>query len=198
MTLPLKKINNLLLASSSPRRIALLNQIGIQPQEICPADIIEIPLKKELPVDFVQRMAMEKAQAVANKKEGFFILSADTIVAVGRRILGKAKNIEEAKDYLKLLSGRRHRVYTSMVLSNPLTGMFQQRTEYTHVKFKRLHPAELDHYLSTNEWKGKAGAYGIQGFASCFVQHINGSYSTILGLPLNKLYNLLSSNKLIP
>lgn len=193
-----KKVKNLLLASSSPRRIELLNQIGIQPFDISPANIEEIPLKNELPIKFAERMALEKAEAICKTKRDFFILSADTIVAVGRRIIGKPKDSTEARIFLNLLSGRRHRVYTSVVLYNPLKNKFHQKTEYTHIKMKRLHPEEISAYLSTSEWKGKAGAYGIQGFASCFIEHLNGSYSTVLGLPLNKVYALLSSNNLMP
>ncbi len=198
MSLPLKIIDKLILASSSPRRLDLLNQMGIMPRCVYPANIDETPLKKELPRVFVQRMALEKAQAVSNKNLNSFVLAADTIVAVGRRILGKPANAKEALNFLTLLSGKRHRVYTAITLYNPLTKYFHQKTEYTHVRFKNLHSDEIMFYLSTGEWEGKAGAYSIQGFASCFIQNINGSYTNVIGLPLSSVYALFLSNNLSP
>jgi septum formation protein len=184
---------SLVLASASPRRLSLLGQLGIFPNAVCPAEIDEISLKNELPRNIAQRLAEEKAKAVAPKFEGQFLLSADTVVAVGRRALGKAENDAEARDYLKLLSGRRHRVYTGVTLITPV-GKTISRLVSSSVTFKALGEYELKSYLDTDEWQGKAGGYAIQGRAASFVRCIQGSYSNVVGLPLHEVSNMLIGN----
>lgn len=182
----------LILASASPRRRDLLAQIGIIPQEILPAAMDETPKKGETPEAYVTRLAKEKARLVAQQRPRTHVLAADTTVACGTRILGKAETAEEAKQFLLLLSGRRHRVYTGVAMINA-QGKERSRTVCTMVQFKRLHPQELDAYLATEEWRGVAGAYRIQGFAARFVKSINGSYTNVVGLPLYETYALLST-----
>ena len=177
----------LTLASASPRRLALLAQIGITPDAVAPADIDETPRKGELPRAYVARMAAEKAQAVA--AEGY-VLAADTVVAVGRRILGKPADSAEAADSLRLLSGRRHRVTTAVCLR--LADRVWARRVETVVRMKRLSDAEIAGYLRSGEWRGKAGGYAIQGLAAAFVPAINGSYSAVVGLPLAETAMLLA------
>lgn len=174
----------LVLASASPRRIELLSLIGIEPDEIIPADIDETPVKGELPRVLVQRLAMGKAAAVANDFTGeAYILAADTIVAVGRRILGKPETLAEAEAFLRLLSGRAHQVMSGVCVQAP-DGRVSSRVVLTRVRFKRLTDREIADYLAGDEWQGKAGAYAIQGRAGAFVMSLNGSYSSVMGLPL--------------
>lgn len=180
----------LILASASPRRLALLAQIGVEPDAVCPADIDETPLKAELPRLHAVRLAAEKAKTVALKESGAFIIAADTVVACGRRILPKATNEAEARACLALLSGRAHRVYTAIALIDP-QGCLRERLSETRVQFKRLSHAELEAYVASGQWQGKAGGYGIQGYASAFVRSLNGSYSGVVGLPLFELKALL-------
>lgn len=180
----------LILASASPRRLALLAQIGVEPDAICPADIDETPLKAELPRLHAVRLAAEKAKTVALKQSRAFILAADTVVACGRRILPKATTEAEARACLALLSGRAHRVYTAIALIDP-QGCLRERLSETRVQFKRLSDAELEAYVASGQWQGKAGGYGIQGYASAFVRSLNGSYSGVVGLPLFELKALL-------
>jgi len=177
----------LILASASPRRAELLAQIGVVPDATIPADIDETPLKAELPRVYVARIALAKANTV--QADGL-ILAADTTVAVGRRILGKPADAAEAVKFLMLLSGRRHRVITSVALR--LKGRIWQRTVETSVKFKRLSDAELSGYLRSMEWQGKAGGYAIQGLGASFIPAINGSYTNVVGLPLAETANLLT------
>jgi septum formation protein len=180
----------LILASSSPRRRELLAQIGIVPDAIDPADIDETPRKDELPLQHAQRLAAEKAQRVAQRYPGAFVLGADTVVGCGRRILPKAETIEQARACLKLLSGRRHRVHGGIAVVTP-GGKLVQRRVTTAVAMKRLSPQELDAYLDSREWQGKAGGYAIQGLAARFVREIIGSYSNVVGLPLFETAMLL-------
>jgi septum formation protein len=180
----------LILASSSPRRRELLAQIGIVPAAIDPADIDETPLKDELPPNHAQRLAVEKAQLVAKRHPGAFVLGADTVVGCGRRILPKAETIEQARTCLNLLSGRRHRVHGGVALVTP-EGKLLKRQVTTAVAMKRFSPQELDAYLAGKEWDGKAGGYAIQGRAACFVREIIGSYSNVVGLPLFETATLL-------
>jgi septum formation protein len=180
----------LILASSSPRRRELLAQIGIAPAAIDPADIDETPLKDELPPNHAQRLAVEKAQLVAKRHPGAFVLGADTVVGCGRRILPKAETIEQARTCLHLLSGRRHRVHGGVALITP-EGKLLKRQVTTAVAMKRFSPQELDAYLASKEWDGKAGGYAIQGRAACFVREIIGSYSNVVGLPLFETATLL-------
>ncbi len=181
----------LILASASPRRLELLAQVGIVPNKIIPAEIDETPQKQELPRVYVARVAAEKAAVVALQYPEATILAADTIVACGRRILGKPANAHEAAKMLNLLSGRRHRVYTSVCVHQPLQPI-RQKTVLTQVQLKRLSDAEITAYIASNEWQGKAGGYAIQGRAAAFIPAIHGSYSSVMGLPLAETMALLN------
>ena len=180
----------LILASSSPRRRELLAQIGIVPDAIDPADIDETPRKGELPLRHAQRLATEKARLVAERHPGAFVLGADTVVACGRRILPKAETEGEARACLALLSGRRHRVHGGIALVTP-QGKLVRRRVTTVVALKRLTPREIEDYLASGEWQGKAGGYAIQGLAARFVRELIGSYSNVVGLPLYETVTLL-------
>ena len=186
----------LVLASASPRRLALLQQIGVEPDALVPAEIDETPKKTELPRSLATRLAMEKAVAAQRlvkargELDGAFIIAADTVVSVGRRILPKCDLAAEAAQCLRLLSGRAHRVYTSVVLVTP-KGAKRQKLVKTRVRFKRLSSAEMEAYLASGEWRGKAGGYAIQGLAGAFVEDINGSYSAVVGLPLVDVHRML-------
>ena len=187
----------LVLASGSPRRLGLLNQVGIKPDALRPSDVDETPIKGELPRAYATRLARAKAEAAlasASRDQelaGAFIISADTVVAVGRRILPKAELIDEAQQCLRLLSGRNHQVTTAVCLVTPKSG-FRQRLSETRVRFKRLSGEDIEAYLATGEWQGKAGGYAIQGLAGAFVVKISGSYSNIVGLPLYETVSLLA------
>ena len=181
---------NLVLASASPRRASLLHQIGIVPDHIIPAYIDEAPLKGELPRQLVARLSAGKAISVSKENSGSFILAADTVVACGKRILSKAETPEQARIFLELLSGRRHKVVGGLAIISP-DGKIYKRIVETHVTFKRLSLKDLDLYLASGEWQDKAGAYAIQGLAARFVRVINGSYSNVVGLPLFETSQLL-------
>ena len=181
----------LILASASPRRLDLLAQIGITPDLVKPADIDETPLRGELPRAYVSRLAPEKARAIANTFPDDFVLAADTTVALGRRILEKAGDAQEAEKFLKLLSGRRHKVMTAVTLVAP-NGSSTHRLVLTDVMVKRLTKSDIRDYLDSGEWQGKAGAYGIQGRAESFIKAIIGSYSNVVGLPLYEVKALLT------
>jgi septum formation protein len=181
----------LVLASASPRRLELLRQLGIVPDRVDPADIDETPTRDELPPGHVVRLAEAKALAVQPRHPGAFILAADTVVACGRRILPKAEDEATARACLTLLSGRRHRVYGGVALVTP-SGEIAIRRVVTQVAFKRLSKTELDAYLTTGEWHGKAGGYAIQGCAAAFIPWIAGSYSNVVGLPLSETAQLLA------
>ncbi len=178
----------LILASASPRRAALLAQIGVTPTRIDPQDIDEQPRRDEQPRPHAERLAREKAQAAATP--GSFVLAADTVVAVGRRILPKAETEAQARACLTLLSGRRHHVITALVLVAP-DGTSGARTSESTVVFARLTEAQVAAYLQTGEWAGKAGGYAIQGAAAAFVRALHGSYSGVVGLPLFETAQLL-------
>ncbi len=186
----------LVLASGSPRRLALLQQAGIEPNALRPPSIDETPSKGEMPRTLVNRLALEKARAAQKlilqdeDLSDAYVLAADTIVARGRRILTKPTTIEEAAASLKLLSGRSHRVYTSVCLITPQNAV-RVRLVDTRVRFKVLGRDEINSYLSTDEWRGKAGGYAIQGLASVFVLDIIGSYTNVVGLPLAQVVNML-------
>ena len=181
----------LILASASPRRIALLQQIGIEPDDIMPAEIDEEPKSAEHPRSLAKRLASEKAQTAKSRlTEPSFVLAADTVVVVGRRILPKCEFLDEASNSLRLLSGRAHRVYTGVALVTP-KGALRVRLVETKVRFKRISSQELEAYLASGEWRGKAGGYAIQGLAGAFVVKLSGSYSSVVGLPLNETANLL-------
>ena len=187
----------LVLASASPRRLALLAQIGVEPDAVIPADIEETPQRSESPRALVQRLALEKADIAAGrarKREDIgpaLVLAADTIVCVGRRILPKCEISDEAEACLRLLSGRAHRVYTGLALVTP-GGARRHRLVETRVRFKRLSREDLSAYLASGEWRGKAGGYAIQGFAGAFVVRLIGSYSGVVGLPLAETAALLA------
>ena len=187
------KTSKLILASSSPQRLSLLKTIGIKPDKVVPANIKEIPDKKEKPKDFVIRMSKEKAFDVAKENSNSFILSGDTIVAAGRRIIGKPSDRNEAKEILSLLSGRRHRVLSAFTLIKPdlkeITKLVTSK-----VKFSRLSENDLNEYLDTEEWRGKAGGYAIQSKASSFVPWISGSYTGVMGFPVYEVKNVLFSS----
>jgi septum formation protein len=180
----------LILASASPRRRELLAQIGITPDEILPAEIDESVREGELPRAHAQRLAGEKAATVSASRRGALILAADTIVACGRRILPKAEDEATARTCLELLSGRAHRVYTALSLSGPDEER-RQRIVETRVKVKRLDGQDVDAYLASNEWRGKAGGYAIQGLFAAHVVAVIGSYSNVVGLPLYETAALL-------
>ncbi len=173
----------LVLASASPRRLSLLEQIGIRPDKIVPAAIDETPLAGELPRAHASRLAKEKALAVAKDYPDAIVLAADTVVACGRRILGKATDEKQARKFLELLSGRRHRVIGGITFCEP-GGALCSRVVETVVKFRRLTEADIDAYLKSGEWRDKAGAYAIQGVAGAWVSYIGGSYSNVVGLSL--------------
>lgn len=183
----------LVLASASPRRLALLEQIGVRPDSVDPADIDETAAAKELPRDLALRLAREKAEAVVDRHQNAFLLSADTVVAVGRRALGKAETAGEARAYLSLLSGRRHQVHTGITLITP-AGKRIARVVSTTVIFKALDISEINAYIASDEWHGKAGGYAIQGRAAALIRQIQGSYSNVVGLPLFEVANLLQGN----
>lgn len=189
---------SLILASASPRRLDLLGQIGAKPLHVLPADIDESEKPGELPKDYALRMACEKAEAVAARPDcppGSWILAADTVVAVGRRILPKADSPEQAKVCLDLLSGRAHRIYGGIALISPEQRCTTRVVE-TRVQFKRLDQAEMSAYLSSSEWEGKAGGYAIQGRAAVFVRAIQGSYSNVVGLSLSDVYAMMTGQGL--
>lgn len=179
-----------MLASASPRRLDLLRQIGLEPDAIDPADIDEGAAKGELPVAHARRLAAAKLAAVAARHPGAFVLAADTVVACGRRILPKTVDAGAARTCLMLLSGRRHRVLGAVEVKAP-DGRRLGRLVTTAVTFKRLSSDEIERYLASGEWRGKAGGYAIQGFASAFIPSINGSYSNVVGLPLAETWAML-------
>ena len=186
----------LVLASASPRRLTLLAQVGVEPDALRPSTIDEEPRKGEMPRSLVTRLARAKAEAardqIANDKEvaDGYVLAADTIVAVGRRILVKPRFVEEALASLQLLSGRNHRVLTGLCLVTP-DDRLRQKIVDTRVRFKRLSKEEMEAYIASREWRGKAGGYAIQGLAGCFVQKVVGSYTNVVGLPLTETVNML-------
>jgi septum formation protein len=187
----------LVLASGSPRRLGLLNQGGIEPDELLPADIDELPITGELPRACATRLARAKAEAAlegvrrSEELRGAFIVAADTVVAVGRRILPKAELLDEAAQCLRLLSGRNHRVYSGVCVVTPKEA-FRQRLVESRVRFKRLTQEDLEAYLASGEWRGKAGGYAVQGLAGAFVVKIVGSYTNVVGLPLYETMALLA------
>jgi len=187
----------LILASASPRRLALLNQIGIEPEHLVPAHVDETPELGELGRKLARRLADSKALTAQNRARqtgiagNALVLAADTVVALGRRILPKAETMDEAATALRLLSGRSHRVYTGVCLLNP-AGQAHRRLVETKIRFKRLSAREIESYLASAEWRDKAGGYAIQGIAGAFVQKLSGSYHAVVGLPLYETVALLS------
>ena len=186
----------LILASGSPRRLALLEQAGLRPDLLLPTEIDETPEKRESPRKLAARLARAKA-AVAlrtvrgDRQDPAYILAADTVVAVGRRILPKTEAVDEATACLRLLSGRSHRVYTAVCLVTPKEA-FRERLVESRVRFKRLSREEIEAYLASGEWRGKAGGFAVQGLAGCFVVKLVGSYTAVVGLPLQETVSLLA------
>jgi len=186
----------LVLASASPRRFALLCQAGLEPDLLNPADIDETAKKRETPRALVARLAKEKAKKALTMPQvealsgDVFVLAADTVVALGRRVLGKPETAAEASEMLQLLSGRAHKVFTSISLITP-SGSQKTRIVDSKVRFKRLSREDIDSYLICDEWRGKAGAYAIQGRAGAFVRYLSGSYTGVVGLPLFETVSML-------
>lgn len=188
----------LVLASGSPRRIELLQQAGIEPDRVYPADIDETPHRAEHPRSLAKRLAHGKAEAARARlaaqpdAEPYLILAADTVVSVGRRILPKAETLDDAEYCLRFLSGRSHRVYSGVSLITP-DGRQHDRIVETRVRFKRLSQDEIEGYLASGEWRGKAGGYAIQGIAGVFVVKLVGSFTNVIGLPLYETVGLLTA-----
>lgn len=180
----------LILASASPRRLDLLKQIGIVPDRVIPTRIDEIAHAGETPRDLARRLAEEKVGAVAKENPAAYVLGADTVVACGRRVLPKAESQAQAKQFLQLLSGRRHKIFGGLCLAAP-NGTMRSKVVVTTVAFKRLSDREIDAYIQSNEWLDKAGAYAIQGLAAIYVRQIGGSYSNVVGLSLYETQGLL-------
>jgi septum formation protein len=180
----------LILASASPRRVDLLKQVGIVPDQIIPASIDETEHKGELPREAALRLSIKKAQAVATKNPDAFILAADTLVACGRRILPKTETEDQARKCLELLSGRRHHVYGGIALITP-EGKIHSKLADTMVQFKRLTEIETENYIQSGEWRGVAGGYAIQGRAASFVKFLGGSHSNVVGLSLYDTMRIL-------
>lgn len=186
----------LVLASASPRRLTLLAQVGIEPDGLRPSSIDELPKRSEMPRALCLRLARAKAEAgrdqIVNDVDlaDAYLLAADTVVAVGRRILTKPVTVEEAVECLTLLSGRSHRVRTALCLITP-DDRVRTKVVDTRVRFKRLSKEEIESYIASREWRGKAGGYAIQGLAGCFVQKLTGSYTNVVGLPVTEVVNLL-------
>ncbi|MBL4725287.1 MAG: Maf-like protein [Rhizobiaceae bacterium] len=187
----------LLLASGSPRRLQLLQQAGIEPEHLSSVNADETPQKGEAPRSLAKRLCKEKALlAMENVRrseelQGSYILAADTVVGIGRRILPKAEMLDEASMCLRLLSGRSHRVYTGVTLVTP-KGAMRHRLVETRLRFKRLSRDEMEAYLASGEWRGKAGGYAIQGIAGSFIVKLVGSYTNVVGLPLYETVSLLT------
>jgi septum formation protein len=187
----------LVLASGSPRRVSLMNQAGIEPDALRPADVDETPHQGELPRVCANRLAYAKATTALNgigpddDVYDAFILAADTVVAVGRRILPKPELVDEAAQCLRLLSGRSHRVYTALCLITPKR-RYRQRVVETRVRFKRLSNEDIESYLGSGEWRGKAGGYAAQGLGGTFIVKLVGSYTNVVGLPLYETISLLA------
>lgn len=183
----------LVLASASPRRRELLSQIGIVPAKVLPADIDETPHTGEAPKAYAERLAAEKAAAIAPQAEGALVLAADTVVALGHRILPKAEDEKTARTCLALLSGRRHRVISGISMVLP-SGKQLTKSVTTTVAFKRLSAQDVERYIACGEWDGKAGGYAIQGLAATFVRFLSGSYSNVVGLPLFEVGGWLNAH----
>ncbi len=182
----------LVLASASPRRLDLLARIGVVPDAVRPADLDEEPRKNELPRPHALRLASEKAAAISAAEPDALVLAADTVVAVGRRILPKVEDEETLRRCMALLSGRRHRVLTAVALTAPGQKLRTRLVE-TVIAMKALSAQEIDHYASLDEWRGKAGGYALQGYGEVYVRFMAGSWSSVVGLPLAETRHLLKS-----
>ena len=190
-----KITKGLVLASASSRRLELLHKINIVPEIIQAANIDETPKKKEKPIEYCKRLAREKGDFVFQNYPDMTVLSADTIVFCSNKIFEKASSDEEARSFLNFFSGRKHSVLTAIYLRNK--NLSKIKYSISKVTFIRLEKKDIDIYLATREWENKAGAYAIQGYAERFVKTINGSYSNIVGLPLQQAFNLLKTSNLI-
>ncbi len=182
------------LGSQSPRRKYILEQIQVYPDVIQPADIDETPHKNEKPLPYVERMAIEKLEALIpefQKDEHTFIITGDTIVKAGQRILGKSDTADEARDMLKFLSGRSHEVVSSVALYSPLTQKTTHKQSVSRVKMKRLSHKDIEDYITLKQWEGCAGSYQIHGYGGAFVQKVSGSYTGIMGFPVSVIRNML-------
>ena len=188
---------DLILASASPRRLDLLARLGVSPAKVDPADCDETPHKAEVPLAYARRIAAEKAQVVAARHPGAAVLAADTVVAAGRRILGKAESADEVRQCLGLLSGRRHRVHSAVTVIDA-AGVARHRVSTSILAFKPLSPAEIDAYVAGGEGLGKAGGYAVQGYAEAFVRTLIGSHSGVMGLPLFETRALLRAAGVLP
>ena len=188
----------LVLASASPRRMTLLAQVGVTPDALRPSSIDESAKRGEMPRVLASRLARSKAETardqIANDQDlaDAYVLAADTVVAVGRKILMKPAHVEEAMASLQLVSGRTHMVLTSVCLITP-DDKIRTRIVDTRVRFRHLTRAEIESYIASREWRGKAGGYAIQGLAGCFVQRIVGSYTNVVGLPVTEVVGMLSA-----
>ncbi len=185
--------NKLILASSSPRRVDLLAQIGVMPTQIIPADIDETPLKGEHPRKLALRLAIEKAKKIYETNKDCFVLGADTTVSCGQRLMDKPVDADDARRILNILSGRRHRVNGGICIITP-SGKIISRLCETIVSSRRLTKDDIEHYIQSGDWEGKAGSYAIQGVASTFIKYIAGSYSNIIGLSLYDVSRMLESS----
>lgn len=187
--------NSLILASASPRRLALLKQIGIVPSLVIPADINETPQKGELPAKYAMRIAKEKTWVVAKQYPQSIVLGADTVVACARRIFPKADDAKTAVMCIRHLEGRRHRVYTAICIIKD--GKEYEEIVQTQLRMNRLSDKQIADYIVSNEWQGKAGGYAIQGYAESFIPWISGSYSNVVGLPLYETAKLLARFQIV-
>ena len=185
----------LILASSSKSRLALLKQINIVPDEICPADIDETRLKGEKPLEMVKRLSKGKCAKIADEFPDSIVMSADTVSVVGSRVLDKTYDAEVERGYLKLIGGRRHKLYTSVCLSIKEKDIFIQKTEMSVLKFKRFSQEEIEEIISCEQWKGCSGGYAIEGLMGKYLTFVSGSVSNIMGLPLHVVNNILSGVK---
>ena len=189
----------LVLASGSPRRLQLLQQAGIEPDLLSPVEADETPQKGEAPRSLAKRLARQKAEMAVERSiksedlQNAFMIAADTVVAQGRRILPKTETLDQASNCLRLLSGRSHRVYTGVTLVTP-KGAMRHRLSESRVRFKRLSQDEMEAYLASGEWRGKAGGYAIQGLAGTFIIKLVGSYTNVVGLPLYETVSLLAGD----
>ena len=181
----------LVLASASPRRLDLLRQIGIEPDAVVPADIDETPHTRERPRHLAERLAGSKADVIAAQYPDAFVLAADTVVALGHRVLEKPADAAEVRRFLERLSGRRHRVIGGFAVVAPGAGKRIVKSVVTQVRFRRLSAADIAAYIDSAEWEGKAGGYAIQGRAAAFVPWISGSYANVVGLPLSEVAGVL-------
>ena len=193
--MPAQQAPNILLASASSRRLDLLRQINIVPNAVKPAEIDESQKKGEKPKALAERLSQEKSRAVFEQNQDFFVLAADTVVSCGQKVLDKASDATIAREHLQKVSGRRHRVYGGITLITPENRSFT-RSCMTMVQFKALSDQEIENYIASGEWEGKAGGYAIQGFAGSFIKYIAGSYSNVVGLSLYDTMKILESGNL--